>query len=277
MHALIDADRLAYSCGGAKDDYGYPLEWPLVASRIDRNINSILDAVGSVTHTLYITADDKSNFRIRVATIRPYKGQRPSDKPFWYDQVRKYLAETYQASIVSGMEADDAIGIAQCSALAGDLLHWQYYNWSDESPTEEWVREKLSNTIICSVDKDLNNIPGWHYDELSKKTYFVSETESLRNFYSQLLAGDPVDNIPSLYGVGRKSQVLRHLHTMVEELDMYCHVREQYEKRFGSYSYNFLLENGTLLWILRSNNIGECRNRFEGLECQYLEKMSQLD
>lgn len=232
MHALIDADRIPYAFGGFKDDDGHPLQWPLIAERVDSNINSIMDGSGATSGSLYLTSDDKSNYRISVATIRPYKGHRSTEKSFWYEQIRRYLINEHGAIVVHGMEADDAIGIKQC--------------------TMEWGQLSPGNTIICSVDKDLNMISGYHYNELKQERYWVSETEALKSFYTQLLTGDPTDNIPGLYGVGPKASSVSHISKCDNELSMYMVVREEYEKRFGSYWEQFLEENAGLLWIKRT-------------------------
>lgn len=232
MRALIDSDWFAYAHGGAKDDEGHPLKWPLVASRISAQIDNILKGAGAQEYSLYLTGD--GNFRDKMATIRPYKGNRPTDKPYHYGRVRDFLIKFRNGILVNNMEADDAVSIEQY--------------------TSEWKQLEPGNTIICSIDKDLDNTPGWHYNWIKDGRYWVSEEEALRNFYKQLLVGDTVDNIPGLYGVGKQSSLLKKLDDIEEEKDMYLHVKEQYEKRFGSYWKQFLLENAQLLWILREKD-----------------------
>lgn len=256
IHALIDADRLAYSVGKAEHDDGSPLIWDFVVERIDTNIQNQLQGSGASTRSLYLTSDDKSNFRFRVATIRTYKGNRSSEKPFWYEHIRRFLVDEYQAEIVFGMEADDRIGIEQCTREPG-------------------------STVICSVDKDLDMIPGKHFNELKPErgVYEISETTGLRNFYGQLLCGDSTDNIPGLYGVGRSSKLLDHLNSMDQELAMYAHVRAEYEKRFGNHWEIFLLENMKLLWIKRSEELPtswEISQRQFDLEKQRLDSEAAL-
>jgi len=250
MKALIDADRIAYAFGGFKDDEGFPVEWPLLQSRIEDNINNILLQTKATSYQLYLTSDDKSNFRFDVATILPYKGHRSTDKPFWYEQIRRYLVHEWKAEIVFGMEADDALGIEQCAK-----------NWY-------MGLEQEYRTIICSVDKDLDTIPGLHFNELhpEKGVYEISEIDAQRNFFNQLLCGDRTDNIPGLFGVGKSSALLRNLESLVHWDDMYLAVKEQYEKRFGSYWKLFMYENAQLLWILRSYDPEEILKRFEATE-----------
>lgn len=254
MHALIDADRIAYAFGGFKDEDGQPLSWPLVAERVDSNIQGILQGCGATTHTLYLTGDDKSNFRFRVATIRPYKGHRGTDKPFWYEHIRRYLQDQYKAEVVYGMEADDALGIEQCRRESAQL--------------------EPGNSVICSVDKDLDMIPGYHYNELKSErgNYFISELDGLRNFYTQLLTGDSTDNIPGLYFVGPSNSWVKKVREMDSEFDMFCFVRHKYQSYFGSYWNEFLFENAMLLWIKRQETnppTGEIVGRLDDLGLQW--------
>jgi 5'-3' exonuclease len=131
-----------------------------------------------------------------------------------------------------GHEADDEISIDARSA------------WRDGI-----------DVVICSRDKDLDMIPGQHYSwgtsaQKEKPMWFQDEIGGIRCFYKQLLTGDSVDNIPGLYGVGKSSALLEHIDEFDNELSMYEYCFEQYEKRFGSYAHQFMLENGRLLWLL---------------------------
>lgn len=90
MKALIDADRILYALGSAKDESGNPLKWPLVKGRVDSTISSVLGEIGTNEYKLYLT-DSSSNFRLRIASIIPYKGNRPSEKPEHYEKIKDYL------------------------------------------------------------------------------------------------------------------------------------------------------------------------------------------
>lgn len=233
MKALIDADIFQYEFGSCTDNEFLPLPWPLVQARVQARIDKIMEETGADEYQLYVTSDDKSNFRYKLATIKPYKGHRKQEKPYWYTHIRNFLVDFRGAIEVFGMEADDAIAIEQ------------YKN--------------INETIICSRDKDLRMVPGWHYswnigDTPSKKPYFIQENEGLKNFYCQLLTGDPVDNIPGLYGVGTSSKLLNRVRDCSNEVGMYSIVRDEYEKRFGSYVDQFLLENARLLWMKRTED-----------------------
>lgn len=243
MHALIDGDILLYEFGSASREDGNPIPWAFVVSRLDSRIANILNTVSSDTHQLYLTGE--GNYRKSDATIKPYKGHRPSEKPYWYEHIWNFLVAHRGAEVVKGIEADDAMGIAQSG----------------------------EETIICSRDKDLKMIPGWHYSwpsgsQPEKGPWWQTEEEGTRFFYQQLLTGDPTDNIPGLYNVGNSSALVKQLKDMDSELEMYKHVRTQYEKRFGSYWTMFLHENARLLWIQREED-EDVRDRLTKLEEEY--------
>ncbi len=245
MHALIDSDRIPYAFGGMKDEEGYPQQWEILRRLIDDNLQNLITQTSSTSSTLYLTSDDRSNFRFKAATILPYKGTRKTEKPFWYEQIRRYLQQAYGAITVYGQEADDQLGIEQYSSYIDGV--------SNRLDIDYTFNGRDGHTVICSVDKDLDMIPGLHYNELKpeKGVYEISEVDAQRNFFRQLLTGDPTDNIPGLFGVGGSSALLRSIDELHESSLMYHHVKEQYVKRFGSYWKMFLWENASLLWIKR--------------------------
>lgn len=252
MHGLVDSDILAYEFGAAKEEDGSDLPFPLVMARVDERLEKIKERAGYDTHTLYLTADDDSNFRIKLATIKPYKGNRPKEKSRWWKCIRQELINNYGAVVVHNMEADDAISIAQYKDFrnARNLT----CGWIHDAPVD--YMKKACGTIICSRDKDLNMVPGWHYGWEAGKCkerplWYQDEISGLRWFYVQLLIGDPVDNIPGLFGVGPKSALVRRLDDCDIELDMYGVVYKAYQDRFGAYAEQFLVENARLLWMLQ--------------------------
>ena len=117
------------------------------------------------------------NFRHDIATVLPYKGNRKdTHKPHWYQQIRNYLTTYWGGEVIEGREADDECAIAQ---------------YTHDSPS-----------IICTIDKDLDQVPGHHYDYVRKTFYTTSKDEGECLFYKQVLSGDSTDNIPGCYKVG---------------------------------------------------------------------------
>ena len=237
MISLIDLDPLPYTYGGISYEDGKSLPDSQLKKMVDDKIKEIVERSGGTSWVGYLS-DSPSNFRNLVATILPYKGNRiGNEKPAKFHMLREYLLEEYpdNVELIFGMEADDALAIDQYKA-----------------PSE--------TTIICTIDKDLEMVPGWHY-KWARGTveetapFLVTEVEGLRFFYKQLLTGDMTDNIKGLHGVGKKSTLLSKLDDMDEEEDMFKHVHSEYVKRFGSYADQFMLENGKLLWMLQDKDV----------------------
>jgi len=226
MRALIDGDIIRYSVGFAAQ--GEPIENCLHSVKI--MIQSIVTNTHSTDYTVYLSGS--SNFRDGIATIREYKGTRVSAKPDHYDDITEYLLKYHHAVVVEGEEADDAMGITQCSR-------------SGEEPT-----------VIASIDKDMDMIPGWHYNwphhGKKERMYWIKEREALRNFYRQLLTGDRVDNIEGVQGVGPKTAD-RILHQHGNDEDLFWATLCEYEKVYPK-PYDVMLENARLLWIRRKKD-----------------------
>jgi hypothetical protein len=248
MRALIDSDILCYEFGGMKqlEDPDQPLAWQITRSMVDDRLNQILEAVNATSYSLYLT-DSPSNFRISEGSIVPYKGTRATEKPHWWAAIRQHLIDQWGAEVQYGIEADDRLGIEQMKDLATACT------LVATAPVNEWHCDE--KTILCSRDKDLHMIPGWHYSwacgKQPERLWFQDETNAIRCFYRQLLTGDTTDNILGLYGVGGKSRLVLRLEDFDEELDMFKHVFKAYQDRFGSYACKFMWENGALLWMLR--------------------------
>lgn len=235
----------------------------IVVNRIDeicQAVNSTLPPV------IYLTG--KGNFRYDIAKLKPYKGNRKSEKPLHFENVKWFLISRYNAIIVDGMEADDALGIEQSNTLS-DL--------GGEFP--------YCPTVICSRDKDLRQIPGWHYgwevglqpefrlqlvDKLGKlySTWKISISEKtgkelrslkkvwgsgMRWFYAQCLIGDTVDNIPGLPGCG-PAKALEVLEECETEKDMFLAVKGLYQDKYGDEWEPQLLEQARLVWMVRELN-----------------------
>lgn len=120
-----------------------------------------------------------TNFRDAIATIRPYKGNRDKlERPVHYEAIREYLIKYWKAEVIEGEEADDRISI-----IGRQPAH----------------RDK---SVIASIDKDLDQIPGMHYDFVKRVSYDVRDDEADFCFYRQCLSGDLVDNVPGCYKIG---------------------------------------------------------------------------
>jgi len=216
---LIDGDIIVYSAGFAAQTKGIVQPVQNALSNAKHMLGSIFEVCGEPEEgKIYLTGKD--NYRIKAAITHPYKGNRKSDKPEHYTAIREYLINVWGAIVIDGMEADDAMGINQ---------------------TEE--------TCICTIDKDLDMIMGWHYNWRKGKKYWVTQEEADYSFHLQMLTGDAVDNIKGIRGVGPKKaeKVLVGL-DFGERL---IKIKEMYQSHFGDAWKTRYYENEKLLWILR--------------------------
>jgi hypothetical protein len=215
--ALIDADSLIYAVGFSSTD----VEEPIAVSRLEQTMVELCMDLDCEDYKGFLTG--KGNFRNDLAVTAPYKGQRTSEKPVHFQALRCHLVTSWGFTVVKGIEADDAVGIAAYAV-----------------PEDK--------TIMVHIDKDLNQFRGWHYNYRKKEKYYVSEFEGLVSFYTQILTGDRIDNIVGLKGIG-PVKAKKLLADCTNETELFKAVLEAYdgdEKR--------VLENGQLLWLQRKEN-----------------------
>ena len=196
----------------------YPVSHALqITKTILESIYQFAINKGFSTWDLYLTSDDKSNFRYSLATTIPYKGNRKAPRPSHYEAIREYLITYHNAKIIYGQEADDELGIQAT---------------------------KYPNSWIVSIDKDLKQVPGYHYDFVKMEEIFFDDIGFLelsddkrklkgvgiKFFFAQVLLGDSADNVPGLlkYGPVNVFRVLKDCNTFAE---LYNMVYLIYERR----------------------------------------------
>ena len=239
MIALLDGDIYAFrsAASSENDDLG------IAIYRCEEMIDNTLSQTGADEFKIFLSGDN--NFRYKI--YPEYKAHRKEEKPRHLKDVKQHLIEKYNAEVSDGCEADDLLGIAQ-----------------DKYGEDHWTGASKYSTIICSLDKDLRMIPGKHYSfeisgtsPLGKKwvrpmeILEVSPEDALKTFYTQLLTGDPADNIKGAAGIGKvkAAKILQDLYT---EKDMFEAVEAYYS------SEEELRMNGQCLWIFRKpDNIWE--------------------
>lgn len=221
--ALIDGDNLAIaSAATAEEDESW-----IACARAKEMLERILADVNATEYEIWLSGSD--NFRYSV--YPEYKAKRyDAKRPKWEKEVKQYLVDEWQANYSQGCEADDMIGVRQMAEIG---------------------------TIACHLDKDINMIPGRHYNwELRRlgkiirhaKEYTVTTEEAIRFFYYQMLTGDPTDNIKGVPGIGpKKAEILLDSCEASEE-KYFQMVRDQYG------SDEEMEMNGKCLWIWRRMN-----------------------
>lgn len=227
IKALLDGDIYAYRSSAASENE----DLAIAIYRLEEMIDLTLHATQADEFSVFLSGP--TNFRYDV--YPEYKANRQKlVRPRHLSDLKEYLQDKYAAVVSEGCEADDLLGIEQC--------------------------KQLQNTVICSLDKDLRQIPGNHYSfpisgtstngkkwEKAADHAVVTEAEGLKFFYYQLLVGDPADNIRGAAGIGkvRATALLKDLTTEQEMLEA---VRDCYS------SEEELLMNGQCLWIFRKPN-----------------------
>lgn len=212
---IIDGDILCYRVGFACNE---ETEKVAIRTMADMLEELIFIELSSNIHVGYLTG--KENYRHGIAKTQPYKGNRKdAPRPVHLHSLREYLITAWDFRVADGQEADDAIGIH--ATLTRD------------------------SSIIVSIDKDLDMIPGHHYNPVKKDHYYVNDKEAIKNFYRQILTGDKVDNVQGLRGIGPKKadKILGDFDT---DLALYEAVLKAYDG-----DAERVLENGQLLWIRR--------------------------
>ena len=245
MRALVDFDILRYEIGfGAVTGWGGDGEpsWDYVENMFQERLSSILLAAGADCYTGYIT--EGRTFRYDIAKRKGYKATRKENKPWHFNNLTVYFKDVLKCEVVKDIEADDAMAIRHMG------------------PEE---------TIICSRDKDLKQLPGPYYSwelgrqpgfgpEVITKRGYLKLSEDRKNlsgtglafFYAQVLIGDKSDNIPGLPGCGPVRAYELLVDTSLE--DLYTEVKLEYQDNYEADWEEELLEQGQLLWMTRRLN-----------------------
>jgi len=229
---LIDYDIIVYRCGFASESRKYlvgdqTFDFKSEAKAISEDISvlvypeplenalhsakhlcqTILDRLSPVeSYRGYLTG--KGNFRNDIATIKPYKGNRKNaSKPFWFDEIKQYLIDHWNAEETSGIEADDKLCIE--------------------------FNKNPKNSIIVSIDKDFNQIPYVNlFNFVKNELIHVPPLAACKNFYTQMLTGDTVDNIQGCKKIGPKTAA-KLLDPCKDTNQCIAVCQEQYKKSYA--------------------------------------------
>jgi hypothetical protein len=209
-----------------------------VAEPVENALHNVRKMVEQIMEDLMVTKDEMTlylsgptNFRTTVATIKEYKGNRdPDHKPKHSKAIKEYMERHYPVVYSEDEEADDLIGYSH------------YAMWCNDP----------RSSIIATVDKDLDMIPGLHYNFIKEDSYYVDEDAANRWFYLQLLMGDSTDNIPGVPGYGPK-KAAKELEGLFTETEWFIRALFLYAEHYDD-GLEALIENARLLWIRRHPN-----------------------
>jgi DNA polymerase-1 len=214
--ALIDADKMKHLVAY---DVANDLKMNMtrqpnrLAMFIEERIAGIFNQFSAKGYIFCFSGKSHNTFRSKIAIEKEYKGNRKDD-PSYYEgkiedmaEVVKVVMKSFPSLIFNDLEADDILCFLQ-----------------------------NDDTFIFSNDKDLNQIPGYHFDMNTKDLIVVSEEDAYRNLCYQMIVGDTTDNIPGLKGYGPVKA--KKLMAEVPIKKLINHIHFTYQQVYG-------LTNGT--------------------------------
>ena len=216
---LIDGDIIAYRAAFSTEQMGSQD----TRNKVDDLIQFILDSTVlfpelGLDYEVYLTG--KGNFRYDIAKSYTYKGNRKGvQKPRHLLTARDHMESKYKAIISKGEEADDLI--------AKEAARLDY------------------KACVASIDKDMLQIPCWHFNIVRGDYVNVEPFGGIKFFYTQILTGDTADNIVGLFRVGpvKAKKILEDAETEEDLWDCVVKAYDGNEDR--------VIENARLLWLRR--------------------------
>lgn len=234
---VVDADHLSFrSASSCEPTKAKPfLESKEEAIwRLHSMVEQIYAALNTKDMEFYIAGE--GNWRRDI--YPEYKANRVlQKKPTYLEDVREILVVQYGAKLVNGREVDDECGIRMTQ-----------------------LQEQGCGPICVSLDKDLYQIPGRHYNFVKMLHTTVSPLDGLKNFYKQIITGDASDNVPAFDGAFRSAvpKFVQKLLDPIDEMDnekmMWTHVLDIYKSlapRNELDYYEFAVRNAKILYIQR--------------------------
>lgn len=180
MVALIDADVLLYKFAAGNEE---SLDWgDMVSHTVDLEsaVEALNEFVSDLTERVKAAAvimvfSGSNNFRYDVDPT--YKHNRVNKPPSQLRElIKEYVIENYDTKVFDRLEGDDTMGILST------MFTGKY--------------------TICTIDKDLKQIPGRHYNWNTDELFDVTPEEGTRWFHRQILTGDITDGYQGCPGVG---------------------------------------------------------------------------
>lgn len=188
--ALIDGDILVYQAASMCET---TIAWPfgddgeLLYTRhahMDEAWTKVLDSLQTLTEKAdcsdsIVCITDTANWR--YAFYGDYKSNRKASvKPMLVPLLRdRIVNELPNGRRVPTLEGDDLMGILQ-------------------------TRKGNKGTVCVTIDKDLQTIPGMHYNFGKDEHFEVTDAQANRFHLLQALMGDATDGYPGCKGIGIK-------------------------------------------------------------------------
>ena len=174
--ALIDADILAYRMAA----WCQANQIDALEGR-DHVISVGVDwskAVGADHTVMVLSHPTEKSFRYQV--LPTYKHNRKDAVPPEFRRLfEQVLRDEFRSIERQGLEADDLLGVMMTNG-------------------------KVEDPICISIDKDLLQIPGEHFNPVKGERTTITPELGLWKFHLQWLTGDPTDGYGGVAGIGPK-------------------------------------------------------------------------
>lgn len=220
--ALIDSDIVAYRSAVLTED----LDTPDALDLCERMHDTWMDAAKCDIYVPCLTTSPS----FRKAQWPPYKENRKDKpKPKHLASVVEFIKTKSNVLWHTGWEADDILG---------------YVHTTDTG----------FNTVIVTIDKDLDQIQGAHCNPDKETCYDVDPDDADLYKWMQVLSGDSTDNYPGIPRVGQEKA--RKILLDVSSGDRESVVKQVYkDKGFDDSYYNSMFCCAT---IVKHNEVIEC-------------------
>jgi 5'-3' exonuclease len=169
--AIIDADSMLYAIA-----YKYNTK-ELCRKQVDRTIDRVMENTEANAAVVFI----KGNGNFRFDADPEYKAHRKDTIP---PEIKALINDMYDYCETFAMCSEDGEADDYCTATA------------------RMAREEGKHHIVVHIDKDLDCIPGWHYNFKSEIFREITHEYAYRFMMQQFLTGDATDNIHGLKGIG---------------------------------------------------------------------------
>lgn len=235
MKVIFDADSLIYaSCFKKKEDREdnddlFIEDVQEALDKFNKGLNYFIDDLSEQIEVseLIVCNGSKRNFRNEVS--KEYKANRTSKRPSVLSELHNQVKLQYNSYWGDGVETDDIVATL----------------WN-----KEVIANGIHSVVIASLDKDYKQFPCWFYDYHYKKRELIkiTEEEALHNFYSQMIVGDPADNINYCKGFG-KAYAKKAFKSSKNEFSFIRNTYKLYKEIYGSDARDMYNEAKLLLTL----------------------------
>lgn len=153
---------------------------------VKRVMTSLCERYPEYHPCVYVSCPTEDNWRYEF--YPEYKANRKLQrKPFYAYEIDKYMRSKWDVIDDPHYEADDLIAMQAYENRLSAIYDNDY------------------EYVVASIDKDLLQIPGKHWNWVKEEETDVNDMQALRLLAAQRIHGDSTDNIKGIPGWGEKT------------------------------------------------------------------------